>query len=94
MDEQLRKRLEKAAKRLVDRGWGDIESAITKGAELGYREAIIQAKKWLLDHFSTDVECNENGEPLAESYIEGRKLAIKMLTDFEIYMNKLWEEKK
>lgn len=105
MDEQLRKRLEEAAreyaKRVVPECISSYEDFFNNtvadfrnGAELGYKEAIAQAKEWLIDHFSAAVECNENGVPLEKSYIEGRKLAIEMLTDFETYMNKLLEEKK
>lgn len=64
------------------------------GANYGYKEVIKQAKEWLFGHINTDVEYDKNGEPLAISYIEGRKLTIEMATEFETDMNKLLKEKK
>lgn len=92
MKEELRKRLEEAAKKYQEEYETTERVAFTHGAVWGYKEAVAMAKEWLIGHIITDVECNENGEPLAKSYIEGRKLAIEIATYFESGMNKLWEE--
>lgn len=79
--------------------YDDIDVKVSKegflaGAEYGYKEAIKVAKEWLIGHTGCDAECNENGEPLADSYIKGRKLAIEIATIFESDMNELWEGEK
>lgn len=95
MDEQLRKRLEEAAReeypsyigehlngRKFDVNKRDREAFIEGGnigCTLGYKEAIAQAKEWL----------NKN---LAE-YVYGYDSLSVILADFETDMNKLWEEK-
>lgn len=68
--------------------------------ENGFREGYIQgateqkaididkACKWLMEHISGDVECNEDGEPFAESFIEERKLAMQIVNDFRKAMAK------
>lgn len=43
---------------------------------------IKKATEWLLSHISLETECNENGEPLAESFIENRKIVLKITEDF------------
>lgn len=53
------------------------------GAELGYKEAITQAKEWLKNSVSD----------YTATYIVGCSKG-EFITNFETNMNKLWEEKK
>lgn len=105
MNTDLRKRFEEAAReaggcstciahKIGCEGRCSTYFVAHKGAEFGYKEAIKVAKEWLMEHISCDIQCNEDGEPLANSYIEGRKFAIEIADEFETYMNKLLEENK
>lgn len=35
-----------------------------------------------MEHIGGDVECNEDGEPFAESFIEERKFVMQIVDDF------------
>lgn len=80
MDEQLRKRLEKAADKYAygRRNCISAGNGFIAGAEYGYKEAIKQAKEWLKEN--------------AHDYSFSNEGCDALLIDFERNMNKLWEE--
>lgn len=62
--------------------------AVNKTAERTRKEVVEKACKWLMEHISGDVDCNDDGEPFAESFIEERKLAMQIIDDFRKAMEK------
>jgi hypothetical protein len=107
--EELRKRLEEAAKQYALNKLGDqfqdeyphrrrtfavhsnleLDDAFVDGAEFCYKEVIAQAKEWLRYNVHRYIYAvNEDGIPRAGIG------AAAFSEDFEIEMNKLWEEKK
>lgn len=91
MDAELRKRLEEAAEKYIERNYKDSitpdwnERDFLAGAEQGYKEAIKEAIKWwsynLLDNYHN-----------AEAYVEKRITKEELLKFFETDMNKLFKE--
>lgn len=91
MEKDLHKRLEKEKHKYAymltpmfslhySEEYGRVATAFMRGAELGYKEAIAQAKEWM----------KENARHYSNTVIGRRAL----LADFETGMNKLWEESK
>ena len=99
MDTELRKRFEGAAEKYVASVDGGLSAkvdgssmegvviklaleisgnAFNNGAEFGYKEAITEAKGWLEEHAKWYYHFN----------------AKDLLSNFEKYMNKLWEDEK
>lgn len=92
MAEEMRKRLEEAADAICNcQGCPSIfmyggckkecvmHEFFKKGFKYGYKEAVEKAKEWLLGHLPTPDWYSSTEE---------------FVSDFESYMNKLWEEKK
>lgn len=95
----MRKRLEEAACKITNDIIGErpqeiycnaIEKGAKRGIELGYKEAIQQAKEWLKDneHFY------QGGSERYPELLSMFDTTQEMLADFEEAMNKLWEEQK
>lgn len=78
MKEELRKRLEEAAKKYQEEYETTERVAFTHGAVWGYKEAITQAKEWLEDYLVHYDEVN----------------GCEFVSDFETDMNKFLEESK
>ena len=96
MDEQLRKRLEEAAGKIAPVGfdqWGvSVARNIFKfGAELGYKEAIAQAKEWLLENTISHYNPDTDARWVDTNECEDSK---EFVYRFEADMNKLWEDEK
>ena len=100
MDAELRKRLEEAEVTIrteivngIPHAWLSIaiDKATRQGIELGYKEAIAQAKEWIKTH--TPCIHTHEGDAI---YVHGFRHIpmLQFLADFETYMRKLWEEKK
>lgn len=96
MNKDLRKRLEKAAKKSYrDRYPEGLElykdaqiDGFIAGAEFGYKEAIKVAKEWLNEHSHISEEAVGNVHCSTIMTMNG------ILADFENDMNKLLEDKK
>lgn len=90
MDKELRKRLEEAAENFLlpyEKLYHPaIHLGFMQGAELGYKEAIAQAKEWIQKN--VPIIHTEEGD-----YVRVKNVSMnKYLADFEAEMNKLWEE--
>lgn len=90
--EQIEKAMkESIAETIYASGWGVtpqatdlLESAYTKGAEYGYNLALERVCEYLKFFINVpdEVETNENGEPLATSFLEVSMKRIKAAEDF------------
>lgn len=90
MGEQLRKRLEEAAKKYQEEYETTERVAFTHGAVWGYKETIAQAKEWLknTEHFY------QGGSEEYPDVLSMYDTIEEMLADFEAYMNKFGEGEK
>ena len=74
------------------------EVAYGRGYKAGYMigcfELFKKAKKWLIDHTNIpyDVETNENGEPMADSYIDYMKKRLEVAHDIAQEFEKAMSE--
>lgn len=97
MNEDLHKRLEKAADIYAKRIWDNLmEVHISKkdflaGAELGYKEAIEMAKEWIARNFYLS-SSPRNG--LYDYWDCDFNDSAELIDNFEVDMIKLLEEKK
>lgn len=101
MNAELRKRLEEATEKYVlslslpsiERTYVATKDDFLAGAEVGYKEAIEQAKEWMEENTETRMPDNEDKDFV---WVQGVRYEDKgeLIARFETDMNKLWEEKK
>lgn len=99
MIEEMRKRLEEAADNFIGHPY-EIEEgfeitgkrkAFKHGAEQGYKEAIAQAKEWLLENTISHYNPDTDARWVDTNECEDSK---EFVYRFEADMNKLWEDEK
>lgn len=95
MTDELRKRLEEAAKIMQreatpHKDWGDVRYGFSRGAAFGFKEAIKVAKEWLIEHTVTRMPEEDDKDFV---WVESDRYEDKedFIARFETDMNKLSE---